>query len=167
MSLLLPDSGLLFWMFLTFGIVFVILAKYGFPIIVQMVESRKTYIDQSLEMAREANAQLSRLKADGDALVDAANKEQGRILKEAMEERDKIIHEARKQAEIAAQKELDAVKVQIQAERDEAIRDIRRQVAVLSVDIAEKVLRKNLADKDEQMGMIDRMLDELLKTNKN
>ncbi|EJX06705.1 ATP synthase F0, B subunit [gut metagenome] len=154
-------------MFLTFGIVFVILAKYGFPIIVQMVESRKTYIDQSLEMAREANAQLSRLKADGDALVDAANKEQGRILKEAMEERDKIIHEARKQAEIAAQKELDAVKVQIQAERDEAIRDIRRQVAVLSVDIAEKVLRKNLADKDEQMGMIDRMLDELLKTNKN
>ena len=62
---------------------------------------------------------------------------------------------------------MDAVKMQIQAERDEAIRDIRRQVAVLSVDIAEKVLRKNLADKDEQMGMIDRMLDELLTTNKN
>ena len=33
MSLLLPDSGLLFWMFLSFGIVFVILAKYGFPVI--------------------------------------------------------------------------------------------------------------------------------------
>ena len=58
-----------------------------------------------------------------------------------MEERDKIVHEARKQAEIAAQKELDAVKQQIQIEKDEAIRDIRRQVAVLSVDIAEKVLR--------------------------
>ena len=55
-----------------------------------------------------------------------------------MEERDKIVHEARKQAEIAAQKELDAVKQQIQIEKDEAIRDIRRQVAVLSVDIAEK-----------------------------
>ena len=41
-----------------------------------------------------------------DALVAAANKEQGRILREAMEERDKIVHEARKQAEIAAQKEL-------------------------------------------------------------
>ena len=31
MSLLLPDSGLLFWMFVAFGVVFVILAKYGFP----------------------------------------------------------------------------------------------------------------------------------------
>ena len=165
MSLLLPDSGLLFWMFVAFGVVFVILAKYGFPIIIKMVEGRKTYIDQSLEVAREANAQLAHLKEEGEALV--ANKEQGRILKEAMEERDKIVHEARKQAEIAAQKELDAVKQQIQIEKDEAIRDIRRQVAVLSVDIAEKVLRKNLQDKESQMGMIDRMLDEVLTPNKN
>ena len=165
MSLLLPDSGLLFWMFLSFGIVFVVLAKYGFPIIVKMVEGRKTYIDQSLEVAREANAQLSKLREQGEALVVAANKEQGRILKEAMQERDKIIHEARKQAEAAAQKELDEVKKQIQIEKDEAIRDIRRQVAILSVDIAEKVIRKNLDDKREQMEMIDRMLDEVLNKN--
>ena len=165
MSLLLPDSGLLFWMFLSFGIVFVVLAKYGFPIIVKMVEGRKTYIDQSLEVAREANAQLSKLKEQGEALVVAANKEQGRILKEAMQERDKIIHEARKQAEAAAQKELDEVKKQIQIEKDEAILDIRRQVAILSVDIAEKVIRKNLDDKREQMEMIDRMLDEVLNKN--
>ena len=97
MSLLLPDSGLLFWMFVAFGVVFVILAKYGFPIIIKMVEGRKTYIDQSLEVAREANAQLAHLKEEGEALVAAANKEQGRILKEAMEERDKIVHEARKE----------------------------------------------------------------------
>ena len=167
MSLLLPDSGLLFWMVVAFGIVFVILAKYGFPIIIKMVEDRKTYIDQSLEVAREGNAQLSKLKEEGDALVAAANKEQGRILKEAMEERDKIIHEARKQAEKTAQKELELVKEQIQIEKEEAIRDIRKQVAILSVDIAEKVLRKNLDDKEEQMGMIDRMLDEVLTRNKN
>ena len=64
-----------------------------------MVEGRKTYIDQSLEVAREANAQLSKLKEESEALIAAANKEQGRILREAMHERDKIIVEARKQAE--------------------------------------------------------------------
>ena len=165
MSLLLPDSGLLFWMFVAFGIVFVILAKYGFPIIIRMVEDRKVYIDQSLEVAREANAQLSKLKQEGDALVAAANKEQGRILKEAMEER--ILKEAKTQAQVEGQKLLDEAKKQIQAEKDEAIRDIRRQVAVLSVDIAEKVLRKSLQDKEAQMGMIDRMLDEVLTPNKN
>ena len=38
MSLLTPDSGLLFWMVIVFGIVFVILAKYGFPVITRMVD---------------------------------------------------------------------------------------------------------------------------------
>ena len=45
MSLLTPDSGLLFWMVIVFGIVFVILAKYGFPVITRMVDERKQYID--------------------------------------------------------------------------------------------------------------------------
>ncbi len=162
MSLLLPDSGLLFWMILSFGIVFVILAKYGFPVITKMVDERKAYIDHSLEVAQKANAQLAKIKEDSEALIEAANKEQGRILREAMVERDKIIVEARKQAQVAAQKELDEVRRQILQEKEEAIRDIRRQVAVLSVDIAEKVIRKNLDEEHEQMEMIDRMLDEML-----
>lgn len=162
MSLLVPDSGLLFWMLLSFGIVFIVLAKYGFPVITRMVEERKAYIDQSLEVAHQANLQLSKLKEEGEALMADARKEQGRMLREAMQERDKIIGEAHKQAEVAAQKELEEARRQIQQEKEEAIRDIRRQVAVLSVDIAEKVIRKNLDKEDEQMAMIDRMLDEML-----
>ena len=41
MSLLTPDSGLLFWMLLSFGIVLVILSKFGFPVIVKAIEERK------------------------------------------------------------------------------------------------------------------------------
>ncbi len=167
MSLLVPDSGLLFWMLLSFGIVFVVLAKYGFPVITQMVEGRKTYIDQSMAVAREANEQLARLKKEGEQLVAAANQEQGRILREAMHERDKIIVEARKQAEASARQELAEARRLIQQEKEEAIRDIRRQVAVLSVDIAEKVLRKNLSKEQEQMDMIDHMLDEVLAASRN
>lgn len=58
MSLLVPDSGLLFWMLLSFGIVFFVLAKYGFPVIVKMVNERKEYIDRSLVVAKEANEQV-------------------------------------------------------------------------------------------------------------
>ena len=90
MSLLLPDSGLLFWMLLSFLVVFVILAKYGFPVIVKMVEERKAYIDHSMQVAQEANEKFSKLKEETQALITAANKEQGRIVREAMAEREKI-----------------------------------------------------------------------------
>ena len=63
MSLLTPDSGLLFWMIVSFGIVFVILSKYGFPVIIKAVEQRKAYIDNSLETARQANEQPASIRA--------------------------------------------------------------------------------------------------------
>ena len=86
------------------------LAKYGFPVIVKMVEERKAYIDHSMEVAREANEKFSKIKEETEALIATANKEQGRIVREAMLEREKIIDDARKQAETVAQKELDEVR---------------------------------------------------------
>ena len=165
MSLLVPDSGLLFWMVLSFGIVFLVLAKYGFPVITKMVDERKQYIDHSLMVAKEANEQLANIKAEGERILIQANEEQMQRLKEAAETRVRIINEAKRQARVEGEKLLMEVRRTIQIEKEDAIHDIRRQVAILSVDIAEKVLRKNLNTDTEQMQMINRMLDEL--THKN
>ncbi len=161
MSLLVPDSGLLFWMLLSFGIVFFIVARYGFPIILKMVEERKEYIDKSLDAAKEANRQLAEIKSESELILAKAHEEQSKVLNEAVAMRDRILKEAKEQALTEGQKQLEEVKRQIAAEKNEAVRDIRRQVAGLSVDIAEKVLRKSLDEKQEQMEMIDRLLDEV------
>ncbi len=161
MSLLLPESGLLLWMLLAFGIVFAILAKYGFPVITQMVAKRKEYIDQSLQAAKTANEQLQRLQSEGDAILAKAREEQARILKEAKETGERIVSDAREKAQAEGNRMLHEVQAQIKEEKDEAIRDIRRQVAILSVNIAEKVIREKLDTNEKQMTMIERMLDEI------
>ena len=46
MGLLIPSSGTLFWMVVIFAVVFFILAKYAFPVIIRMVDERKRYIDE-------------------------------------------------------------------------------------------------------------------------
>ena len=94
MSLLTPDSGLLFWMIVSFGIVFVILSKYGFPVIIKAVEQRKAYIDNSLETARQANEQLANIQAEGARILAEAKEKQNDILKEAFAEKEQIIDEA-------------------------------------------------------------------------
>jgi len=160
--LLKPELGLVFWMLLCFGVVFFILAKYGFPVIIKMVNERKDYIEKSLDAAREANNQLALVKSESEEILTNAKKEQARILAEAAQTRDRIISEAKEQAKAEGRKELEEIRVQIQAEKNEAIKDIRRQVAVLSVDVAEKVLRHELDNKTDQMKMIDRLLDEAM-----
>ena len=161
MSLLIPESGLFFWMLLAFGVVFFVLAKFGFPIITQMVDNRKKYIDESLDAARQANEKLAKIQEESAAMLKQAQEKQSQILAEAMEMRKQIVEKAQAEATTAGQKILEEAKQQIQVEKEDAIRDIRRQVGELSVQVAEKVLRQSLATDKDQMAMIDRMLDEL------
>ena len=166
MGLLTPDPGLLFWMIIVFGAVFFILAKYGFPVIIKMVEDRKAYIDNSLKAAREANEQLANVKAEGEKILAQAHEEQARILAEAAATRDRIIKDAQNRAISEGDRLMIEIKKQIETEKESAIRDIRRQVAVLSVGIAEKIMRNKLADAKEQEELIDRMLDEMIESSK-
>ena len=43
MGLLTPEPGLIFWMIIIFGVVFFLLAKYGFPVIIKMVDDRSSH----------------------------------------------------------------------------------------------------------------------------
>ena len=166
MELLTPDFGTFFWMLVSFIIVFVILAKFGFPALDNMVNERKQYIDDSLKSAREANEKLSHIKEESESILVEARKEQARILKEAMDTRTQIVNEARDKAKAEGGRLLEEARKQIQKEKDDAIRDIRKQVAELSVEVAQKVLRKQLSSEVEQNGMIERMLDEVSDSKK-
>ncbi len=166
MDLLLPDSGLLFWMTLVFIIVFIILKKAGFPVIVGMVKERKAFIDESLKKAHEANEKLANIQKEGESILQEAREKQAAILKEAAETRDAIVGKAQDKAREEGTRLLAEAKAQIETEKQNAIREIRSQVADLSVQIAEKVLREKLSSDKQQMDMINRLLDEVSSDNK-
>ena len=160
MSFLLPDAGLLFWMLVVFGIVFFILARYGFPAIVAMLDERKRLIDESVQSAKEANERLVAINAESEAILKSARDEQARLLREATAMRDELIKEARETAEKEGEKMLAETRRVIEMEKEEAVRDIRRQVALLSVEVAQKILRRELSDENKQQSMIEALLTE-------
>ncbi len=160
-SILTPDLGLLFWMLVAFLVVFAVLAKFGFPVIVGMVEKRKLFIDESLKNAHEAAERLANIQKESEGIVAKAREQQASILKDAADTRDAIIEEAKVKAKSEADNILSEAKLQIENEKQVAIREIKSQVARLSVDIAEKVVRQNLRDDDKQMKLINHMLEEV------
>ena len=165
MSLLLPNSGLLFWMTLVFLVVFFVLWKWGFPSIIKMVNERKEYIDESLAKAEEANLRLANIQKQGEELLMEAREKQAQILREASETRDTIVGQAQEKAHEESARILSEAKAEIESQKQAAIRDIRAQVAELSVQIAEKILQKELSTSAEQTQFIDRLLDDVTSTN--
>jgi len=161
MSLITPDFGLIVWMTLIFGIVFFILAKWGFPMITDSVQKRADRINASIKAAKEAEEKLRNLAAEQSEMIEEARKEQARILKEAAASRDLIVEQAKVQAQDEATKIMDHARTQIAADKESALRDIRKEVALLSVSVAEKVLKKDLEDSGSQTELVNRLVDEI------
>ncbi|MBQ7389149.1 MAG: F0F1 ATP synthase subunit B [Paludibacteraceae bacterium] len=161
MSLLMPETGLVFWMLLAFGIVFFILAKFGWPVITGMVEKRSNFINDSVKAAEEANKQLENIKIETEAILAKAQQEQMRILNEASELRNQIIQDAKENALVESQKIIEDAKRQIQIEKEKSLNEMKGQIAELSVDIAEKVIRADLRKENQQSELIDKLLNEI------
>ena len=160
-SILTPDLGLLFWMLLAFLVVFFVVAKFGFPAIIGMVEDRKRYIDESLQKAHEASERLANIQKEGESMLQEARQKQAQLLKEAAETRDAIVAQAQEKAREEGSRLINEAKAEIESQKQAAISEIRSQVAELSVKVAEKILRKELSSESKQMETIDRLLDEV------
>ena len=160
MSLVTPEFGLLFWMVVIFGIVFFLLAKFGFPVITDMVDERSAKIAQSLKDADEIEARMAAWKVEQAKMLEDARKQQAVILKEATETKARIVSDAKAQAKAEADKLLAEAKAQIAAEKESALRDVRKEIALLSVQVAEKVLRHELQDDGNQQALLDQLVKE-------
>ena len=161
MNLLLPESGLLFWMTIIFAIVFFILAKFGFPVITGMVEKRNKRISDSLEAARIAEEAIAHLTEEQERIISETRASQAKLMQEAAAERDKMIAQAQDKARDEAQKIMDQARVRIQEEKNAAVMEVRQEVAKLSIAIAEKVIRKELASDQAQKTLVDAILNEV------
>lgn len=161
MSLITPDFGLFFWMAIVFIIVLAILWKWGFPSIVNMVNSRKDFIDDSLRKAHEANERLANIQKEGEAMLQNAREKQAQILKDAADTRDAIVVKAQEKATNEGSRLLKEAKAEIEAEKQNAIRDIRTQVAEISVQVAEKIVREKLSSNESQMELINKLLNDI------
>ena len=161
MNLMLPDSGLLFWMTIIFAIVFFILAKFGFPIITGMVEKRTQRINDSLEAARIAEEALANLQNEQEKLISQTRAEQARLMQEAAAERDRVILQAQTKAREEADRILAETRSRIQEEKEAAMKELRNEVALISMSIAEKVVRKELSTGAGQKELVDRLVDKV------
>lgn len=165
MNLMLPDSGLLFWMTIIFAIVLFILAKFGFPMITGMVEKRNRRINDSLEAARRAEEAIASLNEEQERIMAQTRAEQARLMKEASQERERMMAKAAQEAREEAQKIMEETRVRINEEKEAALRDVRREVALLSLAVAEKVVRKELSTEEGRNELVDKLVDELSSVN--
>ena len=154
-------------MTLAFGVVFCLLAKYGFPVILKSIEERKDFISTSLAEAHEARQQVAQVESTCQALRAEAETQRTQIMQQATEQGNQLIIRAREEAAQERERLVAEARQQADAERQAILRDAHGQVAMMAIALTERLLRSNLQDKEAQTALAEQLLKEIHTGNAN
>jgi F-type H+-transporting ATPase subunit b len=158
------DPGMMIWVWVTFGVLFILLKKFAWGPILNAIESRENYVRETLEKANGANEEAQQLLEKHQKMMREANEEVKKILDESRQlgekAREEVLQKARNEADALlqrAQKEIENQKVA-------ALKEMRAMVADLSVKITEQILKEKI-DAKKQESLIDQFIDEISNQN--
>lgn len=161
MELLTPGTGLIIWQLIVFVALVFLLSKLAWKPIINSLKEREDSIQNALNTAERARAEMAQLKSDNEKLLKEAREERDKMLKEAREVANRMKDEAQTDAKKAADKILAEARAAINVEKEAAMRDVKAQVALFSLEVAEKLMKKNLASDKEQKTLVEGYIKDL------
>lgn len=161
MELVKPEFGLIFWMCISFGIILLILKKFAWKPILNMLHEREASIQNALDSAEKAKEEMKALQSNNEKILADARNERDQLLKDAREIREKMISEAKGIATKEGERMLTIARENIQNEKMAAITELKNQVATLSIEIAEKILKSELSSDEKQKTLVNTLLKDV------
>jgi F-type H+-transporting ATPase subunit b len=161
MDLLTPSTGLFFWQLVVFVTLFFLLAKLAWKPILASLKEREESIQTALDSAERAKLEMAALQAGNEKLIKEAREERDKILRDARAAASLLQDQIQAEAKRSADKLIADARSVINTEKAAALRDVRAQVALFSLQVAERLMKKNLADDKSQKELVDSYIKDL------
>jgi len=161
MELISPGIGLMFWMVISFSVVVYVLGKFAWIPILSSLKEREQSIESALQSAEKAKEEMKALIFSNEKMKREAIEERDALLSEAKKIKDGIVEEAREKAKVEYNRIVENAKETINYEKIAAMTELKNQIANFSIIIAEKILEKELSEGSKQQEYLNKLLDEI------
>ena len=152
--------NLMFWVLIIFGILYWILQKYAFPVILKSVEDREKALSDAIEGAKADRAAAAKLLAEHQAKIEGARNEAQKLIADGRAVAEKMRADLIEKTHGEQQEMLERARRDIGIERDKAIAELRREAVDLAIAGASKVIEENL-DGDKNRKLVESFLNTL------
>ncbi|MCL1797511.1 MAG: F0F1 ATP synthase subunit B [Eggerthellaceae bacterium] len=149
-GLLFPPLAEWIPMLIGFIVLWVVLAKFGWPAFIGMIDKRQATIKDSLEQAEIAKVESERLLEENKATLADAKKQAAQIVSEATQAADAVKAAITAKAQQEAEAMIAKARSAIEAEKKVAIAELQGSVADLSVSVAGRLIAQDLNDADHR-----------------
>lgn len=134
--------------------------KYVWPPITQALNERQQRIQDGLEEADRARAELHKANEQAEETLRESREEAARILEKTRTRANQMIEEARNDARAEGERMIANARSEIDSEIQQAKGELRAQVATLAIQGAERILESSI-DEKKHREMVDRLAEEL------
>lgn len=153
------EWGTTFVTLVTFVILIILLKKFAWGPLKEVMDKRERDINNDIDDAEQAKINAQKLEEENRKTLKETQDEVQKILDDAKiqarKQHEEIIHEANEKANGM----IETAQSEINSQKERAISDINNQVSELSVLIASKVLRKEISEQD-QKELVEKYLKE-------
>nr|WP_319777036.1 F0F1 ATP synthase subunit B [uncultured Sphaerochaeta sp.] len=139
MDLFKLEPGLAIWTWITFAILFFILAKFVIPAILKNLQEREDYISSSVDKTAKVEARLKEIEEERAEILEKAGKEADDLLLETRKQADELKRTLTGQAQAEAQEILAQARDQAGRERQAVMEQLQDDLADFVCDASEKV----------------------------
>ncbi|MDX2103060.1 MAG: F0F1 ATP synthase subunit B' [Alphaproteobacteria bacterium] len=130
----------LFWLFVTFGILYVLMSRVALPKVQSVVERRQSAIQADLAAAQEARRQAESLRAEAEAALSQARDEASLLVKAAAEKASREAMLAEQELGRALAAEAEAAERRIAAAQAEALANVRSIAIEVATSATERLV---------------------------
>lgn len=166
LSVILPDMLEFVPMLIAFIILWIILAKFGWPMFNGMLEKRENTIREALKQSEEAKIESERVLAEYKKQLDDAKAQATQVIADARATGDAVKADIQEKAQAEAADMIAKAKTTIEAEKKAAIAELQASIADTSIDVAQRLIGQDLTDA-EHRAIIERYVKEAGSFNGN
>jgi len=142
---------------INFGIILILLGKFAYKPILNMLDERAAKIKEGLEQSEQAEKRAADIDVEAKEALSEARKEGHVLIAQAKEAADKRREDDMAQAKKDADALIERARAEILLEKDRAISELRKEFADIAIFAAGKVINEEL-DAEKHRKVIDEVL---------
>lgn len=145
---------------ISFLILLLLLKKFAWKPVTEMMERRSEAIANDLDNAKKANEEANRLATEQKTKLAGMQKESAEIIEQAQTNAAKIEKDLLEETKVSIMQMKKQAKIDIELERQRALDDAKNEISLLSLQIAEKLIGKEI-NPETHVQLVDEFIERL------
>ncbi|OGW29819.1 MAG: ATP synthase F0 subunit B [Nitrospinae bacterium RIFCSPLOWO2_12_FULL_47_7] len=155
-------ASLIFWSLISFGLLFVLLKKYAFPPLLEILDEREKKIRGDIQSAEKLKSDAEKMQGEFEVHLKTAHEKSVAIVHMATTESKKIQERMLQETQAKIKQMQKDAEQEITAARSKLLGEIRSYTAALTIASTEKILKKVITDADRKR-FVDESIEEVMK----